>query len=301
MEEEFKSLYILPEDLFVKLEDLKIKDTTSPINKQKMNKNYDLLFAENESIRILSLYKKFCRQCVTKGEKIKAVATSLRLRFIEKVKKFYMEEETIWESIHYLTANIGKDIRQNIMEGMLKAEIVSDIKENNGIICIKTTFGEIKFSTIPNFFPNVEFDDKIEDIKTRMGKIDEESDCHMQAIEYSKRLSNIGVENEVVTGNRYLATDRSGTLHSWNEFQIEGKEHVLDYTQNVVMNKEGYYSLNHINKILSRVNSQDIPRDKKIINQMTGRYYMDVKTYLTCRDEIMQDLQKNRGIFEKER
>lgn len=300
-EEGNKFLYYSPKDLVVKVEDLKIKDYTKPINKKKMNRNYNFLFAENESIRICSLYKKFCRQVVTKGEKIKAIATALRLRLIEKVKKFYMEEETIWESIHYLTANMGEDIHKNIMEEMLKAEIVSDIKENNGIICIKTNFGEIKFSTITNFFPNIEFDEEIEDIKTRMGQIDEESDCHGQAIEYSQRLSDIGIENDVVTGNRYLTTDKSSNLHSWNEFQINGKEHVLDYTQNVVMNKEGYYALNHINKVLSRVNCQDIPKDKKIINQMTGRYYMDVKTYLTCRDEIMQNLQKNKEIFEEER
>ncbi len=300
-EEEFKLLYCSPKDFYIKLEELKIKDNTKPISKKKMNRNYDFLFAENESIRIRSLYQKLCRQCVTKGEKIKAIATSLRLRLIEKVKKFYIEEETIWESVHYLTANMGEDIHQNIKEGMIQAGVASDIKENNGIICIKTTFGEIKFSTIPNFFPNLEFDNEIEDIKMRMGKIDEESDCHTQAIEYSQRLSDIGIKNEVVTGNRYLATDKCGTLHSWNEFQIDGKEHVLDYTQNVVMNKEGYYSLNHINKILSRVNCEDIPKDKKIIKQMTGKYYMDVKTYLTCRNEIMQDLQKNMGIFEEER
>ena len=296
--------YFKPEDLILSEEDLKFEDNTKPpMKRKKMNRNYDFLFSENASIKVEKLLQKYRSQIIsTKGRGIKPFVTYLRLRFIEKVKKIYTQEEEIWEYIHYLTSNVDIDKHQKILEVLQMIDIVDEVKENNGIICIRTTFGEIKFSRISNFFPNLEFDDEIEDINQRLGKIDDEGDCHNQAIEYSKRLKAIGIDNNVVTAVRYIKTDRSGHLHSWDEFQIDGKEHVLDYSQNVVMNKEGYYALNHIRKVVSKINCVDIEKDKIILNELNdGKYYMDPKTYLTCRDEIMRDLQKNIEIFDEER
>lgn len=301
-EGKFEFSYYSKDNLFLKAEDLKINDYTKQNKKEKMNRNYDFLFSESKSTRIYSLVEKYYNQRVTKGEKIKSYATLLRLKFIEKVRRFYISEKIIWEDINYLTSNVDKYKHREIIEILRQVPIVSDVKENNGIICIKTTLGDIKFSRISSFFPNLEFDDEIENIKNRMGKIGEKMlQCHFQAIQYSARLKHIGIDNDVVTANRYLITDQSQSLHSWNEFEINGKEHVLDYTQNIVMNKDGYYALYHIGKEISRIHCEDIAEDKKILNQVNGNYYLDSKTYLTCRDEIMRELQKNIGIFDEER
>lgn len=173
--------------------------------------------------------------------------------------------------------------------------LVKEVKENNGSIKIETTFGEIKFSEIERFFPDLDVDD---DIK----KDSRTGECHRRAVEFSKKLKNMGIENDVVTANRCITADKTKYLHSWIEFKINGQELVLDYTQNVVMNKEGYYALNHIDKIISKINCADIINDEKIYKQIhNGDYYIDLKTYLTCRDEIMRDLQKNIDIFNEER
>lgn len=64
----------------------------------------------------------------------------------------------------------------------------------------------------------------------------------------------------------------------------------------------GYYSLNHISEIISRINCLDIETDEKVFYQIdNGDYNIDYKTYLTCRDEMMRDLQRNIDIFNKER
>lgn len=61
------------------------------------------------------------------------------------------------------------------------------------------------------------------------------------------------------------------------------------------------YALNHIDKIISRINCVDIANDEKIYEQIdNGDWHIDFKTYLTCRDEIMRDLQRNLDIFDKE-
>lgn len=279
------------DDLFLKPEDLKFHNKgefTFEKEKKSINRNYDFLFSEEESIRIDELKEKYHSQTG-----IKSLTTYLRLKFIEKVREFCIEERIIWEDIHYLTSNKYNERHGAILEFLSNFNIVKDIKANNKVICIRTNFGEIKFSKIGDFFPDMFIDDDIEDIEKRTGK------CHAQAINYSEKLKSIGVENDVVTAYRYGDTNRSKYLHSWNEFQIDGKEHVLDYTQNIVMNKAGYYSLNHINEIISRINSTDIENDKKIYRQISGRDYdIDAKTYLTCRDEIMRDLQRNSNLFD---
>lgn len=274
----------------------------TPRKKEQINRNYDFLFSEKESNRIHKLVLKYYSQMTTKGQGIKSFATYLRLKFIEKVKQFYILEESIGDSISFLTCDISSEMHEKTLEHLRKNPLVNEVKENNGIIRIETTFGEIKFSEITNFFPSLEIDDDIKKLENRIGDIEDTSDCHRKSREYSKKLKAIGIDNDVVTANRCITADKIVHLHSWNEFQIDGKEHILDYTQNLVMNKEGYYSLNHIQKIISRINCVDIENDEKIFYQIdNGDWYIDNKTYLTCRDEIMRDLQKNIDIFHDER
>ncbi len=48
--------------------------------------------------------------------------------------------------------------------------------------------------------------------------------------------------------------------------------------------------------------NMETENDEKIYKQIdNGEDYIDFKTYLTCRDEIMRDLQKNIDIFHDER
>ncbi len=285
-------------------EELNLKDDTQPRKIERINRNYDFLFLQpdRENIRIRKLVNEYYSHLITKRIGIKTIAMRLRLRFIEKVKQLYISEESIWNRICFLTCDIDSEMREKVLESLQMNSLVKEVKENNGIIRLETTFGEIKFSDITNFFPNLKVDDKIKKLKNRIRNIEETGDCHKQAIEYSKKLKRIGIDNDVVTANRSIVADKINSLHSWNEFQIDGKEHVLDYTQNVIMNKEGYYALSHIQRIISRVNCVDIENDPKIYQQIdNGESYIDFKTYLTCRDEIMRDLQKNIDIFHDER
>lgn len=71
-------------NMFISEEDLKIQDYTKLEKKEQINRNYDFLFSEKESDRIHKLVNKYYTQLTTKGERIKAIVTGLRLRFIEK-------------------------------------------------------------------------------------------------------------------------------------------------------------------------------------------------------------------------
>ena len=71
---------------------------------------------------------------------------------------------------------------------------------------------------------------------------------------------------------------------------------LLDSTFNVIMNKEGYYLLRHVEPI-SKIDSKSITEDWYKYGELL--YKLDLKTYLTYRDEIINDLEKNKQLFQK--
>lgn len=95
-------------------------------------------------------------------------------------------------------------------------------------------------------------------------------------------------------------------LHSWIEFRVYGQEWVFDYTLNAIMDKENYYRLNHVEKI-NDISKEEIEIDdkkrfqEKLKFKINNEEYMfDDKTYLTCRQEIKQDLKtRNRAIYDE--
>lgn len=287
--------------------DLKIVDNSkknslrisqSSENEEKpLNRNYNFLFniPEEKSVKIDNLAGKYCTY-IAGGHNIKAIATSLRLIFIEKVKKFYFEKSITESCIEELTFTNSQERKNEILEALRNSPICEEVEENNETINITTCFEPLKFTTISKFFPQLDKDNDLEDIEERIHK------CHSKSVEYSEILKNMEINNDVVTAYIHAITDKGKYVHSWVEFEIDGKKHVLDYTKNIVMNKEGYYSLWSIDEIISKINCVDIENDKKIYKQISnGYYHIDYKTYLTCRDEIMRDLQKNKEIFNEER
>ena len=255
-------------------------------------RNYDLLFDEMQSSKIDKLFNKAIR-LKQKGKSIRANAIVLRLQFMEKVKEFYLQEEMLRGIIDNLTSEQTEEKYEDAIKTCKNLNIVDEVTGNNGVTSIKGVFGEIKFSKANDFFPQLEIDSDINDIQKRKGN------CHGKSIEYSKKLKKIGIENCIVTANRRGRTDKSEHLHSWNEFSINGKEYVFDYTCNLVMNKEGYYAFNGIKEVFSKISCNDIRNDAKIIEQFNKK--LPLKLYLTFRDELMKDLQKNKEIFNEER
>lgn len=288
--------YIGDRSLFIREEDLKLGSNTKPQKKsERLNRNYDFLFEKPDqySISISDRVK----DIYTSKKGIKATFAILQLQFKEKVRKLYLQEKLLQQYINSLTSGgINNEIKEKVEKELVALPLVDGIEERNGVTVIRTTQGDIQFSEIERFFPNILPDSNIRDINLRRGN------CHVKAMDYAKKLNALNIENTVATGHICYITDRSKILHSWNEFVVNGQELVLDYTDNIVMNKEGYYFLKHIREPISIISGKDIEEDEKIYEQITnnGRN-IDVKTYLVFRDEIMRDLRKNIEIFDTER
>ena len=90
----------------------------------------------------------------------------------------------------------------------------------------------------------------------------------------------------------FVYSHKSKYLHSWVKVNYERKDMVIDYTRNVLMNKEGYYLMQRAIP-LSRISNQDIKRDMKILKQSGVLRNFNIKEYLLFRHEIIKDLEKN--------
>lgn len=107
---------------------------------------------------------------------------------------------------------------------------------------------------------------------------------------------NLGVSNQIVTGYIYGYSDKSEFLHSWVETTIKDEEYVIDGTLNAMINKQGYYLMQHA-KPITKIDDSTLKSDlKNYVNEMQS---IPLEVYYVFRDEIVNDLGKNREAFRK--
>lgn len=83
--------------------------------------------------------------------------------------------------------------------------------------------------------------------------------------------------------------------------KINQEDVVVDFPTNSIINKKGYYSIKHINEdeILQRISRKQMLEDFKKYDDTFNDIGISVPFYLTCRDEIIKDLEKNDKITRK--
>ena len=171
--------------------------------------------------------------------------------------------------------------------------VKSTEKKDDGSAIITLDSGKtIHFSLLSQFlddFATIKPEDKKElESSKRVGK------CHPGAALISQiLLKELRKKSDVVSGRINFFDGKASIIHSWVETNLSPrKTSIIDYTMNVIMDKDGYEFLNHPEE-LNRVSSTTIKNDtisglyKKIIN--LG--FADVE-YLFFRDELVKDVKK---------
>lgn len=171
--------------------------------------------------------------------------------------------------------------------------VKSTEKKDDGSAIITLDSGKtIHFSLLSQFlddFATIKPEDKKElESSKRIGK------CHPGAALISQiLLKELHKKSDVVSGRINFFDGKASIIHSWVETNLSPrKTSIIDYTMNVIMDKDGYEFLNHPEE-LNRVSSTTIKNDtisglyKKIIN--LG--FADVE-YLFFRDELVKDVKK---------
>lgn len=183
-------------------------------------------------------------------------------------------------------------LKQNIIERTLVNLILkkktslnfSDIKynETNKMYEISLKNGDIvTFDMISNHISD-------EELKKELNSKKRLSNCHIKSIELASGINN----SYILTG--YYTTNLNKILHSVVEIVKDGKNYILDWTQNIWMPKDDYIKIYKF-QILEKINSNDLEQDFKKLKKLE---FKSLKTYLVFRDEIIKDLEKNKHLFD---
>lgn len=167
---------------------------------------------------------------------------------------------------------------------ILDIKVEKNEKFNLPEVKIETTKGiiqAIQFSSVApevkNLFPFIESDKRF-------------GNCYDFAYNISL---NLGVPNQIVTGYIYGYSDKSKFLHSWVESTINDEEYVIDGTLNAMINKDGYYLMQHA-KPITKISDSVLKSDIK--NHLDVMQIIPIETYYVFRDEIVNDLKRNSKI-----
>lgn len=164
---------------------------------------------------------------------------------------------------------------------ILDIKVEKNEKFNLPEVKIETTKGiiqAIQFSSVApevkNLFPFIESDKRF-------------GNCYDFAYNISL---NLGVPNQIVTGYIYGYSDKSKFLHSWVESTINDEEYVIDGTLNAMINKDGYYLIQHA-KPITKISDSVLKSDIK--NHLDVMQTMPMEVYYVFRNEIVNDLERN--------
>lgn len=187
---------------------------------------------------MLDMYKLYSYDEVNKWTQDFEVATKSgnkqeAINLLKQAKNLYLDEYCIYNALTSFSNNSFSSFEKDTLQN---CKIVKDIKEENNSLSISTTFHPIKAFKLSDVFSNV-----IQD------KIDKNNLVRRNSYYSSEYVSQVlPMPNHVVTGYIYGIADKSKTVHSWVEFTNKhNQEFVIDYKDNLLMNKEGYYYIRH--------------------------------------------------------
>lgn len=211
-------------------------------------------------------------------------------RLFMQANEIYLDENQITTAIEEFTRKGPQEEKDRLLDGLKSIDWINNVTVKNKVLHMDTQKGSIIVARINEAMNGYEND-------LRLLTSGRKGFCHTDSIKMCRQYEQ---DSNVVTGYIYGLSDKAKYLHSWVEFDIEGKLFVADYTMNALINKNAYYMLKHAEE-LSRVSNKQIKEDWKILGKLAekGITYKE-NEYLVFRDEIMKDLEKNFGDNKKD-
>ena len=192
-------------------------------------------------------------------------------------------KDTLSSNEKLIFLNKLKRLKNYIIDVSIKTNDKFNLLE----VIIETTDGVIKVIQFSSFAPRIKEIFPFIENNQRFGK----------CFDFAYNISlNLGLPNEIVTGYIYGYSDKSKFLHSWIETTIKGEDYVIDGTLNAMINKQGYYMMQHA-KPITKISDAVLKSD--ITNYMEKIQSFPLEVYYIFRNEIINDLQKNQEIFKK--
>ena len=93
--------------------------------------------------------------------------------------------------------------------------------------------------------------------------------CHpysvLTAVMYKNKTE---FNTHLVTGRIYQLSHKFKYLHSWVEISRDGKFYVIDPSKNLVIDRDSYYEINHVQGT-ERISARQVSEDYKMIRRLT--------------------------------
>jgi hypothetical protein len=170
------------------------------------------------------------------------------MSLLNEANTLYLDEYYICSTISsFNNNNIETDVKDKIVEALKKCKSIKNISKMLDYISLDLNNINIKFAKLTDIVPEV-INDKIN--KENVIRKDKFSSVYLSQI--------ISFQNSVVTGYVYGISDKSKKMHTWLEFKNHHNQYfVIDYDDNTIYNKEGYYFLKHA-ELIKKVSSDEL-------------------------------------------
>ena len=190
---------------------------------------------------------------------------------------------------------INKDKRRNpdIIEiedytvGLVENDHIKNCGENHQF---KDEYKEFTFM----LYSDIALDDELKSTLCSDGRYHK---CHISAWKYVsaiiKAFSNAKVS---IVGGKYLINDVDYYYHSWIELELEGRSFVIDYTKNLIIERDRYYQLTGA-VLINRVEEEDINNIIKHVKD--GNIKLNPMYYSYFAKEILSDLERNKHVLKR--
>lgn len=170
------------------------------------------------------------------------------MSLLSEANHLYFDEYFIYNTIMKLNNNdFSEDERNHLIDSFNRSKIVKFTTKQNDYISINTRANCIKVAKLSDIIPETLNDKNDKRSVVRKDKF---------SAEYISQL--LTFPNSIVTGYVYGISDKSKKMHTWVEFKNNNnQDFVIDYDDNTVYNKEGFYFLKHVEPI-KKVSSDDL-------------------------------------------
>ena len=170
------------------------------------------------------------------------------MSLLSEANHLYMDEYFIYETIlKFNNEDLSKTEKDKLISKLNKSKIVKFISQKGEYLEINTKANCIKIAKLSDIVKDIKKD---KNSKERIERKDKYSAIYVSQV--------LPFQNSIVMGYVFGICDKSKKTHTWVEFKNNNREDfVVDYDDNTIYNKEGFYFLKHA-EVIKKVDSDEL-------------------------------------------
>ncbi len=191
------------------------------------------------------------------------------------------------DSHHMKYDKIIRELNNFTEKPTRKSKHISYDKEKDKYMLKTKDLGYITFDLLSNAISNGE-------VKERLLSTARYGNCHYDVHMVARALDDKDKASAYIVGGKFKVNDKDYFYHSWVE--IDEKNLVIDFSHNIVMNRDDYYKLFEIVPI-SKTSVLEMEDIVQMTNDLDFNFHPIYLNYFGS--ELMRDLKKNEKMLKK--